>query len=92
MFGDPRRQFSFVSQFFPSWIQQNHDGLPQKAGLQQDRISEVHGSLYDPSNPVVMMRGDLRYDQSAARQNAAENADLVLAMGTSLAEIGADDV
>ena len=34
------------------WVQQNHDGLPQKAGFPQERICEVHGSWYDPSNPV----------------------------------------
>merc|ERR1719421_2213740 len=32
------------------WVQQNHDGLPQKAGFPQEKINEVHGSWYDPSN------------------------------------------
>jgi len=36
-----------------SWVQQNHDGLPQKGGYPQEDIIEVHGSWYDPSNPVV---------------------------------------
>jgi hypothetical protein len=44
------------------WIQQNHDGLPQKAGLPQACINEIHGSWYDPSNPVVPMQGSLRGD------------------------------
>ena len=25
------------------WVQQNHDGLPQKAGWPQERINEIHG-------------------------------------------------
>merc|ERR1712168_666532 len=44
------------------WIQQNHDGLPQKAGFPQEAINEIHGSWYDPSNPVVPMDGHLRRD------------------------------
>jgi hypothetical protein len=41
------------------WVQQNHDGLPQKAGFQQEKINEVHGSWFDPSNPVVKYSGSL---------------------------------
>ena len=26
------------------WVQQNHDGLPQKAGYPQDQLNEVHGA------------------------------------------------
>ena len=26
------------------WVQQNHDGLPQKAGFPQENINEIHGS------------------------------------------------
>jgi hypothetical protein len=26
------------------WIQQNHDGLPQKAGMPQGAINEIHGA------------------------------------------------
>ena len=44
------------------WIQQNHDGLPQKAGWPQEDIVEIHGSWYDPSNPVVCYDGNLRQD------------------------------
>ena len=33
------------------WIQQNHDGLPQKAGMPQEHINEIHGSWYDPVRP-----------------------------------------
>jgi hypothetical protein len=45
-----------------TWMQQNHDGLPQKAGFPQARINEIHGAWYDPSNPVVPMSGSLRTD------------------------------
>ena len=45
-----------------TWIQQNHDGLPQKAGWPQEDLIEVHGSWYDPSNPVVCYDGSLRSD------------------------------
>ena len=45
-----------------SWVQQNHDGLPQKAGLPQRAICEIHGAWFDPSNPVVPMTGSLRTD------------------------------
>eukprot|EP00041_Stephanoeca_diplocostata_P013976 m.250950 g.250950 ORF g.250950 m.250950 type:complete len:177 (-) comp19534_c0_seq13:1240-1770(-) len=34
-----------------SWQQQNHDGLPQKAGYPQHKLNEIHGSWYDPGNP-----------------------------------------
>lgn len=34
-------------------VQQNHDGLPQKAGIPQMAINEIHGAWHDPSNPVV---------------------------------------
>ena len=36
-----------------TWVQQNHDGLPQKAGFPQEQLNEIHGAWYDPSNPVV---------------------------------------
>ena len=44
------------------WVQQNHDGLPQKAGVPQHMMNEIHGAWFDPSNPVVAMSGDLRSD------------------------------
>merc|ERR1719409_221951 len=44
------------------WVQQNHDGLPQKAGYKQEDINEIHGSWYDASNPVVKYDGSLRGD------------------------------
>ena len=32
------------AKFIQYWVQQNHDGLPQKAGLPQYAINEIHGA------------------------------------------------
>jgi hypothetical protein len=74
------------------WIQQNHDGLPQKAGLPQHCINEIHGAWFDPSNPVVSMSGELRIDLVERMDLWKKKADLVLALGTSLAAVGADSI
>lgn len=71
-------------------MQQNHDGLPQKAGYRQEDINEVHGSWFDPSNPVVKYSGSLRGDLFDDLENQAEIADLVLVLGTSLTGLNAD--
>jgi NAD-dependent SIR2 family protein deacetylase len=73
-------------------IQQNHDGLPQKAGFPQHCINEIHGAWFDPSNPVVTMSGDLRTDLVKRLDNSKKKSDLVLALGTSLAAVGADAI
>jgi NAD-dependent SIR2 family protein deacetylase len=72
------------------WVQQNHDGLPQKAGYRQEDINEIHGSWYDPSNPVVLYSGSLRGDLCADMNTWAKTADLVLVLGTSLSGLNAD--
>jgi NAD-dependent SIR2 family protein deacetylase len=72
------------------WVQQNHDGLPQKAGLPQYAINEIHGALYDPSNPVIPMSGVLRSDLFADFETHCQQADLCVALGTSLAGMNAD--
>lgn len=74
------------------WIQQNHDGLPQKAGFPQSSLNEIHGSWYDPSNPVIPMDGHLRFDLFQNMLELSQSADLVLACGTSLAGMSADCV
>jgi NAD-dependent SIR2 family protein deacetylase len=74
------------------WVQQNHDGLPQKAGFPQERINEIHGSWYDPSNPVVKYSGTLHERAFPWMQEDAETADLVLVLGTSLGGLNADQV
>lgn len=72
------------------WVQQNHDGLPQKSGFPQEHLNEIHGSLFDPSNPVVPMGGTLRPDLSRWMDEWAVRADLCLALGTSLSGMAAD--
>jgi NAD-dependent SIR2 family protein deacetylase len=74
------------------WVQQNHDGLPQKAGFPPEHLNEIHGAWYDPSNPVVPMTGSLRDDLMNWLLEWERKADLVLAMGTSLCGMNADRV
>ena len=74
------------------WIQQNHDGLPQKAGLPQHAINEIHGAWYDPSNPVVAMSGNLRGDLFQDMLNWEEKTDLTIAMGTTMCGMNSDRV
>jgi NAD-dependent SIR2 family protein deacetylase len=74
------------------WVQQNHDGLPQKAGFPQEKINEIHGSWYDPSNPVVKYSGSLHERAYPWMEDDAETADLVLVLGTSLGGLNADQV
>eukprot|EP00413_Alexandrium_margalefii_P013522 CAMPEP_0204530302 /NCGR_PEP_ID=MMETSP0661-20131031/10546_1 /ASSEMBLY_ACC=CAM_ASM_000606 /TAXON_ID=109239 /ORGANISM="Alexandrium margalefi, Strain AMGDE01CS-322" /LENGTH=413 /DNA_ID=CAMNT_0051536387 /DNA_START=97 /DNA_END=1338 /DNA_ORIENTATION=- len=74
------------------WVNQNHDGLPQKAGLPQECINEIHGAWHAPDNPVVMMSGELRQDLLSELREAQDRADLVLAVGTSLCGMNADSL
>lgn len=73
-----------------AWVQQNHDGLPQKAGYKQEDINEVHGSWFDPSNPVVKYSGCLRGDIFDDMETQADTSDLVIVLGTSLTGLNAD--
>jgi hypothetical protein len=72
------------------FIQQNHDGLPQKAGVPQQVMNEIHGGWFDPSNPVVPMSGSLREDLFSDLLECERKADLVLAVGSSLCGMNAD--
>ncbi|CAK0802015.1 unnamed protein product, partial [Prorocentrum cordatum] len=74
------------------WVQQNHDGLPQKAGFPQENINEIHGSWYDPSNPVVKYSGSLHDRSFAWMEDDANTADLCLVLGTSLGGLNADQL
>lgn len=74
------------------WVQQNHDGLPQKAGFPQERINEIHGSWFDPSNPVVKYSGTLHDRSYPWMREDADTADLCLVLGTSLGGLNADQV
>lgn len=77
--------------YLQHWVQQNHDGLPQKAGFPQHLINEVHGSWFDPSNTVVPMSGTLRSDLYDWMETIAEENDLCIAVGTSLSGMSADE-
>lgn len=72
------------------WVQQNHDGLPQKAGFPQKALNEIHGAWYDPSNPVVPMSGSLREDLIKQMLHWEDKVDLCLALGTSMVGMNAD--
>jgi len=73
------------------WVQQNHDGLPQKAGYPQHELNEIHGGWWDVSNTVIPMNGSLRDDLFTWMCEWQKKADLTLAMGTSLCGMNADD-
>jgi NAD-dependent SIR2 family protein deacetylase len=72
------------------WVQQNHDGLPQKAGFPQEKMNEIHGAWFDPSNPVVQFSGSLRGDLFKDMEKAEKKIDLCLCLGTSLSGMNAD--
>jgi NAD-dependent SIR2 family protein deacetylase len=74
------------------WVQQNHDGLPQKAGYPQTELNEIHGAWFDPSNPVVPMDGTLREDLIKWLLEWEEKVDLCLALGTSMVGMNADRI
>ena len=78
--------------YLKHWVQQNHDGLPQKAGFPQHALNEIHGAWFDPSNPVVPMSGVLRSDLFQWMLDWEQKTDLVLAMGSSLCGMNADRV
>jgi hypothetical protein len=73
-------------------VQQNHDGLLQKAGVPQELVNEIHGSWFDPGNPVVKMTECVRDDLYQDTCLVEEEADLVLVLGSSLAGMNADRI
>ena len=74
------------------WLQQNHDGLAQKAGFPMSKLNEIHGSWFNRNNPVVMMDGGLRHDLHAWMVHMERECDVCVAMGTSLCGMNADRV
>jgi len=72
------------------WIQQNHDGLPQKAGVPQEIMNEIHGAWHAPDNPVIPMSGSLRTDLFEDMAQCADSADLSIAIGTSICGLNVD--
>jgi NAD-dependent SIR2 family protein deacetylase len=61
-----------------------------QAGYPQHHLNEIHGAWYDPSNPVVMMSGQLRTDLFEWLLEWEQKADLLLVLGTSLSGMNAD--
>jgi len=78
--------------FITRWVQQNHDGLPQKAGFPQLNMNEIHGSWWNPANPVIQMSGTLREDLINDVHNLSKTCDFCLVLGTSLSGMNADQV
>ncbi len=72
------------------WVQQNHDGLAQRAGYPQEKLNEIHGSWFDKKNPVVLMDDKLKPDLFRWVKEWAEKSDLVLVMGSSMCGMEAD--
>jgi NAD-dependent SIR2 family protein deacetylase len=74
------------------WVQQNHDSLPQKAGYPQHALNEIHGSLHDPSNPIVPYEGSLRDDLYEWMEHWQRTSDLCITLGSSLSGFTSDGV
>ena len=68
-------------------VNQNHDGLLQKAGFPQQDVNEIHGSFFDPSNPGGNI---LRHDLFDNLLDHEAKVDLCLALGSSLSGLNAD--
>jgi len=71
-------------------VTQNHDALFMKAGCPQKNVTEIHGSIFDPSGPVVQFWESLREDNLQNVVQCAQNADLVIVVGTSLSGMTSD--
>ena len=77
---------------FSSWVQLCPDGLAQKASCSQEFLLEVHGSWYDPANPVVRSKGRLRADLYERLVREGEQADLVLVLGAAVTAGSVSDI
>lgn len=78
--------------FVKHWVQQNHDRLAQKAGYPQAKLNEIHGAWGDSKNCVKMMDDILRQDLIDWLQAWTEQADMCIALGTSLCGMNADRI
>ena len=74
------------------WLQQNHDGLAQKAGYPMSKLNEIHGSWFDKKNTVVLMDDCLKPANHAMLEEWEGKADLCLAIGTSLCGMRSDGI
>ncbi|CAF0977902.1 unnamed protein product [Adineta steineri] len=78
--------------YLKHWVQQNHDGLAQRAGYPQAKLNEIHGSWFDKKNPVVLMEDAIKPELYEWLNEWAEKSDLVLAMGSSMCGMEADSI
>lgn len=78
--------------YLKQWINQNHDGLAQKAGFPISKLNEIHGSWFDRKNRVRMFDDELDEKLLKRMKEWSEKADLTLALGTSLSGMHADCV
>lgn len=73
-------------------VQQNHDGCLQKASVPQRLVNEIHGSWFDPGNPVVKFDEALRTDLWQDVNCVEQEADVVLVLGSSLCGMSTDRI
>jgi NAD-dependent SIR2 family protein deacetylase len=73
-------------------LDQNHDNLFLKAGVDYSKVCAIHGSWGDRWNRVLMMDDKLRPDLLEMMMMWSEKADFCFAIGTSLAGMTADVV
>ena len=60
--------------------------------MPQEAVNAIHGEWFDPSNPVVPMTGSLRTDNVRRLRATTDSTDLVIAMGSSLSGVMADQI
>lgn len=60
-----------------TWINLDQDALPQRAGVPEAKVIDIHGSQFDPSNPP---RETLRRDLAERLVEMEAEADFVLAL------------
>lgn len=82
----------YKKEYVQHLVNQNHDGLCQKAGLPLAAINEIHGGWFDKHNIVKMMNDKLDPKKLAQLHEWEEKSDLVIAVGTSLAGMSADKI
>jgi len=74
------------------FVNQNHDGLFEKAGVSPLHSNLIHGDWFDVANLVVQYDEDLRGDLHKRLLISERKADLVLVAGSSLSGMTADRI
>ena len=87
----------FKKGFIKHWLQQNHDGLAQKAGIPWSpnnirNLNEIHGGWFDPTNPVVKMSASLKDENYNKFIEWVDKTDFVLSVGTSMVGMCSDGI